>query len=151
MSQRYFTVEEANRMVPRLQEVFDRLLQLRLQMRTRYSRLESAGFAPEEEDFPIVLDDASPSVTGDRAALKTLMAAFRDELEELEEEGLLVKGVEPGLVDWYAHGTDGRDVLLCWRFGEDEITHWHEVDAGFAGRRPLEELHAAEPSGEEKR
>ena len=48
-------------------------------------------------------------------------------------------GVEPkteGLVDFPAV-MDGREVYLCWRLGEAEVGHWHELDAGFRGRRPL--------------
>lgn len=141
MEKRYFTLDEANRMVPRLQDAFDRLLQLRTQMRSLYTRLERSGFAPDEEDFPISVEGAGPTVLHDRATLKALMSTFREELQELEAEGCQIKGVEPGLVDWYAR-RGGRDVFLCWRFGEDEISWWHEIDAGFAGRRPIEEFFA---------
>jgi len=41
-----------------------------------------------------------------------------------------------GLVDFPSR-LDGREVYLCWRFGEDEIAHWHELDAGFAGRQKI--------------
>lgn len=47
-------------------------------------------------------------------------------------------GFEEGLVDFHSM-RDDRLVLLCWRYGEERITHWHEVDAGYAGRRPIDE------------
>ena len=40
------------------------------------------------------------------------------------------------MVDFHSR-IEGRDVFLCWRLGEEEITHWHELDAGFAGRQEL--------------
>jgi hypothetical protein len=150
MKRRYFTVVEANRMVPSLFEAFRKLLQLRIQMRILYERLEEAGFAPSEEDFEIAPSGASREVVSDRVSLKALMATFKDELEALEALGCVVKGVEPPLVDWYAK-KDGRDVLLCWRLGEKEVGAWHEVDAGFAGRRPIAEFFEGEAEAQQKK
>lgn len=47
-----------------------------------------------------------------------------------------IKGLQPLLVDFYSI-RDDREVYLCWKEGEEEITHWHDLDAGFSGRRPL--------------
>jgi len=57
-------------------------------------------------------------------------------LEEIQELGVLVKDLDTGLVD-FPSMRDGRDVLLCWQLGEDEVAFWHGYDDGFAGRRPL--------------
>jgi hypothetical protein len=56
--------------------------------------------------------------------------------EELEDVGCELKDYACGLVDFPAR-IDGRDVLLCWMMGEDQVAHWHEPDAGFAGRQPI--------------
>jgi hypothetical protein len=56
--------------------------------------------------------------------------------------------VETGLVDWFARSAD-REVFLCWRFGEKEVAFFHDLEAGFAGRRPVSEL--TEPSDEKPR
>ena len=58
-------------------------------------------------------------------------------LEELEEVGCVFKGFEEGLVDFYTL-RDDRLVFLCWRLGEEHITHWHEIDGGFEGRQPVD-------------
>ena len=58
-------------------------------------------------------------------------------LEELARVGCIFKGFEGGLVDFYALRED-RLVFLCWKLGEDHITHWHEVDSGFTGRQPID-------------
>ena len=56
---------------------------------------------------------------------------------EIEELGAEFKGIEQGLVD-FPSVRDGEIVYLCWQYGEDRIDHWHTVDAGYAGRRPLD-------------
>ena len=67
-------------------------------------------------------------------------------LSELEKVGCTFKGLDDGLVDFLST-RDGRDVFLCWKLGEPEITHWHEVEAGFAGRQLLTPEFASEESG----
>jgi hypothetical protein len=58
-------------------------------------------------------------------------------LDELDGLGAELKGLEEGLVDFPCE-RDGRIVYLCWRFGEETISWWHELDTGFGGRQPLE-------------
>ena len=58
-------------------------------------------------------------------------------LQELDTIGCVLKGFEVGLVDFYSLRED-RPILLCWKLGEERITHWHETDSGFAGRQPID-------------
>ena len=58
-------------------------------------------------------------------------------IEELKRLGVEFKGPD-GLCDFYSI-MDGREVFLCWRLGEAEVSHWHDLDSGFAGRQPLTE------------
>lgn len=60
-------------------------------------------------------------------------------IEEVADEGIQVKDLERGLVDFphFLGGDPAREVFLCWHLGEDTIEFWHEIDAGIAGRRPL--------------
>jgi len=48
-----------------------------------------------------------------------------------------VKDLTIGLIDFVALH-DGREVYLCWQYGEESIQFWHEIEAGFAGRQPLD-------------
>lgn len=59
-------------------------------------------------------------------------------LGELESVGCLLKGFEAGQVDFYSLRGD-RPVFLCWTLGEEHITHWHELEAGYAGRQPIDD------------
>jgi hypothetical protein len=53
------------------------------------------------------------------------------------DTGAQIKDINTGLLDFSAL-KDGREVYLCWQYGEGEIAFWHEVDAGYAGRQPIE-------------
>jgi hypothetical protein len=53
------------------------------------------------------------------------------------DTGAQIKDINIGLLDFSAM-KDGREVYLCWQHGEGEIAYWHEVDAGYAGRQPIE-------------
>jgi hypothetical protein len=57
-------------------------------------------------------------------------------LAALREREIVLRDLERGLVD-FPSIRDGREVYLCWVDGEEEIAFWHDLDAGFAGRRPL--------------
>ena len=53
------------------------------------------------------------------------------------DTGVQIKDINIGLLDFSAL-KDGREVYLCWKYGEWEIAFWHEVDAGYAGRQPID-------------
>jgi hypothetical protein len=61
----------------------------------------------------------------------------KDTLAEIEAIGVEVQDFEEGLLDFPCM-MDGKTVMLCWKLGEDSITHWHEPEDGFAGRKPLD-------------
>jgi hypothetical protein len=61
---------------------------------------------------------------------------INDNLQKIQELGVLVKDVEMGLCD-FPHLHEGRVVYLCWKLGESEVGWWHETDTGYASRRPL--------------
>ncbi|HUI03605.1 MAG TPA: DUF2203 domain-containing protein [Acidimicrobiales bacterium] len=58
-------------------------------------------------------------------------------IEELDERGIVLRDAERGLIDFPALHPGGREVLLCWQLGEDDLAWWHLPEDGFAGRRPL--------------
>jgi hypothetical protein len=62
----------------------------------------------------------------------------KDTLAEINAIGVRVKDIEIGLLDFPCK-VEGRIVLLCWKLGEQSITHWHTSSEGFAGRKPVDE------------
>ena len=139
MSSRYYSVSEVNELLPRVREAFTLVMQLRSQLKPVYRRLEQADAAPDRSDFEIQLPGATPEVIRDRAAFKGMIEMLNEELATISELGGNVKDLDTGLVDWRAL-RHGEDILLCWRFGETEIGFWHDMETGFAGRRPVAEL-----------
>ncbi|MGA2521119.1 MAG: DUF2203 domain-containing protein [Acidimicrobiales bacterium] len=129
----YWTEDEARAYLPRLRlllGVIRRASNLAVHARANgHAAMPGAspapGLPPEADDVGAEAGDELP-VTFDAA----------DALEELESKGIVLRDPERGLIDFPArHG--GREVLLCWQLGEDDLGWWHLPEDGFAGRRPL--------------
>ncbi|MEM7403999.1 MAG: DUF2203 domain-containing protein [Pseudomonadota bacterium] len=138
MTRRYFTLNETNALVPTLEQAFQRISQMHAQVRDAWIRLDAIGCAPDDEDF-IVDEHTPPDAVDDLATLRTLLDALREDIDRVQATGCTIKRLDIGLVDWYAE-REGREVFLCWQLGEKEVGYWHEIDAGFAGRRPISEF-----------
>ena len=136
-----FSVEQANRMLPYVSRVARDIVE----GFARWHRLVS--------DFEIA-SGRSRSGQPDAEAEALQREAQREaaEIEACQQElarlGVEFKGYDMGLVDFPAE-LDGRAVYLCWQLGEEAVTHWHDRDAGFAGRRPLAGTALIEPLGNE--
>lgn len=125
MSMRYFTVEEANSLLPELEPLVGRLLDLR----ARVSR--------ESRNLGSLLVDLRSDVGGPEASR---MVGEFEEIENLvgriKSYGCVFKSLEAGLLD-FLYERDGRDVYLCWRYGEPSVQYYHELHTGYQGRQAL--------------
>jgi hypothetical protein len=70
------------------------------------------------------------------AQLDSLVEGMTKKIDELQDLGVLVKDLDFGLVDFPAERY-GENVLLCWRYGESEVSYWHMANEGYKGRKPL--------------
>lgn len=130
---RYFSLAEAQATVPRLREIFARARSLREGARALVEALEEAGALPDEE---VRVDpSAPPAIQAQQRELRERIAQIATLLAEVHELGAEVKAPD-GLVDFRSRHM-GRVVYLCWKYPEERIAHWHELDAGFAGRQPI--------------
>ena len=124
-----FTVEQANRTLPLVSRIVRDIV-------TQYARWQDkvrefeVRTAHARVDRP---DSAADALQRDVQALAQEIDGYIGELHEL---GVEFKGFDMGLVDFPGE-LGGRPVYLCWRLGEEAVEHWHEIDAGFAGRQPL--------------
>ncbi len=126
-----FTVEEANRMLPLVGAIAADLAVLSENVMDRRHRLNHLTAGRDRDDGDVYGDELA-EIEKD---LERDTEQLQGYVEELRQLGVEPKGLD-GLVDFPAM-MDGRIVYLCWKLGEDEILHWHEVDAGFQGRQPL--------------
>jgi len=70
------------------------------------------------------------------AAIRSLEREFEKKLHIFEELGCELKGLEPGLVDFFSE-REGELIYLCWQEGEESVAFWHPISTGFAGRQPI--------------
>ena len=128
---RIFTLEEAERTLPLLRRI---LSDLKSEYRiwqdalAEYELISGGSRAEAGETEPVISARRAMTDSADR------ISGFLDEIAAV---GCLFKGFDAGLVDFYTLRED-RLVFLCWRVDEEHITHWHEVDAGYAGRQPVD-------------
>jgi hypothetical protein len=121
-----FSIEEANELIPHVRATLERIQKL-------YTRL---GEFRESAKQAAVASEFGGGMQGGAAYVKTLYEIGKL-TTELHTLGVQLKDYSRGLVDFPCVRED-RIVLLCWQIGEgDRIEWWHEIEAGFAGRRPL--------------
>ena len=120
-----FTIPEARALLPRLSELFDEMRRHRRALVRLTKHVDRARAAAD-------LGGGTPY----GAAYLEHASAFAIAYETIGETGVVVKDIVAGLVD-FPHEYEGRIVYLCWRFGEESLDWWHEIEDGFAGRQPL--------------
>ena len=79
-----------------------------------------------------------------RAEMEGHLQQVRESIAEIDAIGVQVKDLESGLLD-FPFRLDDEVVLLCWRMGEPAIEHWHTTEAGFKGRKPVDERFRRRP------
>jgi hypothetical protein len=128
-----FTVAEAEQTLPLVRRVVHDLIE-------EYPRWREAVGAYEISSGGIQAETGeSEELLRSHETVMLYAGHINDCLKELEQIGCVFKGFENGLVDFYAL-RDDRLVFLCWRLGEEHVTHWHEVDAGYTGREPIDDI-----------
>ena len=133
MTERLFTPDEVEALIPTLTGLVERLRAAHADVKALRERLEA-----EKQRLSLsgggMLDQARWRADGARleAATKEAQAV----LDELQILGGTAKDAELGLVD-FPHLRDGRIVNLCWKHGEGSVRFWHGLDEGYAARKPL--------------
>ena len=123
---RHYTLSEASELLPQVVELIHRMRSARDRLGDREARE--------------ALSEAGPTNGGGDPG-RTVSEGFvelRDSIAELRELEIVLRDLDRGLLDFPAI-RDGREVYLCWQEGEDAIEFWHEPEAGFGGRRPLDD------------
>jgi hypothetical protein len=129
-----FTLEEVNAKIPTLRGIVGEQLLRRVAIQ---ERLSSLGDLTDEipDDFAEMPTD-SARIRALKGELTKLVAEYRRGWQEVESMGAVIKDPQIGLVDFYGR-VDGNVVWLCWKYGEEEVTYYHALDEGFAGRKEI--------------
>ena len=123
---RYFTLQEANETLVTIRPLMDEVQTIRQKI-----------LAKQPEAWPAIEKSAG---NGGNRALSNMVQDFEklDALvHQIRDTGAQIKDINTGLLDFSAL-KNGREVYLCWQHGEDDIRYWHEIEAGFAGRQPIQ-------------
>jgi hypothetical protein len=123
--ERHFTRAEANALLPRLTAML--------------SQLQDSKDELTDAEAHEALSDAAPANGGGEEGRQVGVAFLevRRLLETIEQSGIVLRDIDRGLVDFPAV-IEGREVYLCWELGEDDVAYWHDMDAGYGGREPLD-------------
>jgi len=121
----YFTLQEANETLMVIKPLIEEILAIRQAILDR-----------RPEVWPVV--ERAAGNGGSQAASKMVMEFERLDalIHQVQETGVVLKDLNIGLLDFPCL-KNGREIYLCWKYGEGEIAFWHEVEAGYAGRKPI--------------
>ncbi|MFZ0545569.1 MAG: DUF2203 domain-containing protein [Candidatus Promineifilaceae bacterium] len=125
MPVRYFTLDEANALLPEIRPLMSEMLNRRGRVVESRHELIPILKSPHQDVGGGIASD----VVHDFVAIERLAKKIRG-------YGCVIKDLNAGLVDFLSE-RDGRDVYLCWRYGEPSVEYYHELHTGFNGREPV--------------
>jgi hypothetical protein len=133
VAERYFSVADVEALIPELTRVMKQVMSANVEASEARERLQA-----EQRRIDLsgggVLDRRA--WRADKERIERLTAEMQRGLGAIAELGGVPKDLSLGLVD-FLHLRNGREVNLCWKYGEREIRHWHGLDEGYAGRKPV--------------
>jgi hypothetical protein len=132
MAARYFTVNEANALLPQLRNILEMLQVKRRELQERQQALELIRRQAGENGHHL----AGEEFLRLKKEAEFILEEFNAEVKKIEALGCQLKDLDLGLID-FPTLRDGREVLLCWKSDEAEVAYWHGLAEGFTGRKPL--------------
>jgi len=125
--QKHFSLEEAQQLLPAILPLVEEIVALKKILDEKgynvFKHQYFGGMGPNGlKAFPLQMERLVEIVT------------------DLNKQGIEIKDLSTGLIDFPHVRENGEEVYLCYKLGEPEITAWHTLNGGFAGRRPLEDL-----------
>ena len=135
MSERTFTLDEAHELLPVLESLLRQAIGGKKQIEEidkEFKEIAHRVFLSGGMFLPLV------RLARRKAEREKAAQQVKDAVSEINSTGVQVKDLDIGLLDFPCM-VDGHIILLCWRLGERSITHWHGVEEGFAGRKPIDD------------
>lgn len=124
---KHFSLEEAEHALAGIEKILAAALEMKERAEEKMRALAKAERDPHAKADKLALE---------RAQVEFLAQNIQSLLQQIQDQGVLVKGLDPALVD-FPHLMGDREVFLCWMYGEKRIEHYHSIEEGFAGRKPL--------------
>jgi hypothetical protein len=135
MSDRTFTLDEAQMLLPVLESLLKQGIQAK-------KLIEEVDAEVQETAHRIFLNGGTMvnvvHLAARKAAREKSIQRIKDAVAEIDATGVQVKDLDVGLLDFPCK-VEGEIVLLCWKLGETKIAFWHDTTSGFAGRKPIDE------------
>lgn len=132
---KFLTVREANALLPLVQQSLAFLRDLRTSILRTQAQIEIEEMTGSLPDGKLSAQ-AQTAVARAIGELQVQTGRFEEKLGELFRAGAHLKDLDAGLVDFYSL-RDSQTILLCWKEGEKEVGHWHNLQGGFQSRQPL--------------
>ncbi len=126
-----FTLEEANRLLPRLNLMLKDVQEKRNKIQVLEVEIDATELIAEKDE-----DGVAPGLNKKVEEYTRTVKRFYALIDEIHELGCFVKDIDTGLVDFYSLNK-GKVVYLCWKIGEAEVSHWHEIGRGFSSRQAV--------------
>ncbi len=135
MSDRTFTLEEAQNLLPILESLLKQAIQSKKLIEEVDSELQQTAHRVFLNGGMLLNVVRLARRKNER---EKAVQRLKDAISEIDATGVQVKDLDIGLLDFPCM-VEGELILLCWKLGEEKITHWHSTSAGFAGRKPIDE------------
>lgn len=132
MFSRYFTLKEANYLLPQIKAIVEEIIEKRQTLHSNITIYEELMEKDKDQKDELELMYLKTVISMDNREIKEL-------IEIIESFGVLVKGIDPIIVDFPSHN-NGEEIFLCWKEDEEKIEFWHGKYEGFAGRKPISML-----------
>ncbi|MBZ5548058.1 MAG: DUF2203 domain-containing protein [Acidobacteriia bacterium] len=135
MSDRTFTLDEAQTLLPILESLLKQAIQGK-------KLIEEVDAELQETAHRVFLNGGTlvnvVHLARRKAEREKAIRRIKDAVAEIDATGVQVKDLDVGLLDFPCQ-VEGEIILLCWKLGEEKITHWHSTSEGFAGRKPIDD------------
>ncbi len=132
MATQYFTVEEANALLPQLRVMLEDLQAQRRELEQRQQLLEAIRQQAGENGYRLGGD----AFLRLKREAEFILEGCNNAVKKIEDLGCLLKDLHLGLID-FPSIREGREVYLCWKPDEAEVGYWHGLTEGYAGRKPI--------------
>ena len=124
---KHFSLEQANNVLRKIKPLVEDMVNMK-------KSLDQKGFDIYRHQY---FGGGGPNGTG---SFPAEMEHLIEDIKSISAEGVVIKGIDTGLIDFPHVRYNGEEVYLCWKLGEKNLGYWHTISGGYSGRRKIEEL-----------